>query len=69
MLQKRPDTPCTFTVHFTYYADFRCKDELQRFPDANILTPYQKMLSNDPKNVPIRPFAPKLPIVALASLP
>jgi hypothetical protein len=27
------------------------------------------MLSNEPKNVPIRPFPPKLPILALDSLP
>jgi hypothetical protein len=27
------------------------------------------MLFNEPKNVPIRPFAPKLPILALDSLP
>jgi hypothetical protein len=27
------------------------------------------MLSNEPKNLPIRPFAPKSPILALASLP
>jgi hypothetical protein len=27
------------------------------------------MLSNEPKNVPIRPFPPKLPILAVDSLP
>jgi hypothetical protein len=27
------------------------------------------MLSNEPENVPIRPFPPKLPILALDSLP